>query len=171
MVYRTQNYWGFVLFPSSSILENKIHDDSETVSVLMWRGEKTPTQLSPLEKLCKSDKLVQWLRLALSTGPNWVGVFSPPSPEDGNRSSFRNVAFLLPRTPNDGKVQKKQQFCEKWTWKWSRPVCKYSPRIRMEEMINAIETQSGYWFSRPKIESDNLFDAVCEIREPLWKFS
>jgi hypothetical protein len=33
-----------------------------------------------------------WLRLALSKGPNRVGV-SFPSPEDGNRSSFRNVVF------------------------------------------------------------------------------
>jgi hypothetical protein len=30
--------------------------------------------------------------LALSKGPNRVGVFLP-SPEDGNRSSFRNVVF------------------------------------------------------------------------------
>jgi hypothetical protein len=31
-------------------------------------------------------------RLALYKGPNRVGV-SPPSPEDGNRSSFLNVVF------------------------------------------------------------------------------
>jgi hypothetical protein len=30
--------------------------------------------------------------LALSKGPNWVGVFSP-SPENGNRANFRNVVF------------------------------------------------------------------------------
>jgi hypothetical protein len=36
--------------------------------------------------------LTQWLRLALSKGPNRVGVF-PPSPEDGNRSSLLNVVF------------------------------------------------------------------------------
>jgi hypothetical protein len=35
---------------------------------------------------------VQWLRLVLSRGLNWVGVFFP-SPEDGNRSSFRNVVL------------------------------------------------------------------------------
>jgi hypothetical protein len=35
---------------------------------------------------------VQWLRLALSKGPNRVGVsLSLPSPEGGNRSSFWNV--------------------------------------------------------------------------------
>jgi hypothetical protein len=39
-----------------------------------------------------SWSLVQWLRLALSKGPNGVGVF-PPSPKDGNRSSFWNVVF------------------------------------------------------------------------------
>jgi hypothetical protein len=33
------------------------------------------------------------LRLALSKGLNWVGVFSSLSSEDGNRSSFRNVVF------------------------------------------------------------------------------
>jgi hypothetical protein len=26
--------------------------------------------------------------------------------EDGNRSSFRNVVFLLPKTPEDEKIQK-----------------------------------------------------------------
>jgi hypothetical protein len=35
---------------------------------------------------------VHWLRLALSKGLNRVGV-SFPSPEDVNRSSFRNVVF------------------------------------------------------------------------------
>jgi hypothetical protein len=33
-------------------------------------------------------------------------VFSPASAEDGNRFSFRNVVFLLSRTPNDGKSPK-----------------------------------------------------------------
>jgi hypothetical protein len=41
---------------------------------------------------------VQCLRLARSKGTNWVGVFSLPSPEDGNRSSFGNVVFLLTKT-------------------------------------------------------------------------
>jgi hypothetical protein len=31
---------------------------------------------------------------------------SPPSPEDGNGSSFRNVVLLLPRIPDDGKSPK-----------------------------------------------------------------
>jgi hypothetical protein len=33
-----------------------------------------------------------WVRLALSKGPNRIGV-SLPSPNDWNRSSFRNVVF------------------------------------------------------------------------------
>jgi hypothetical protein len=45
------NYWVLGLFPSSSILESRKHDVSETgsVSVLRRRGEKIPTQLGPLE--------------------------------------------------------------------------------------------------------------------------
>jgi hypothetical protein len=35
----------------------------------------------------------------------------PPSPEDGNRSSFRNIVFS--RIPDDGKSPKIQQFCGK----------------------------------------------------------
>jgi hypothetical protein len=30
----------------------------------------------------------------------------PPSPEDGTRSNFRKVVFLLPGTPDDGKIPK-----------------------------------------------------------------
>jgi hypothetical protein len=40
MEYNTQNYWGFWLFLSSDILENRKHDVSETgsVSVLKLGG-------------------------------------------------------------------------------------------------------------------------------------
>jgi hypothetical protein len=54
-------------------------------------------------------KVVQWLRLALSKGPNW--------PEDGKRSSFRNVVFFnFLEYWTMGKVQKRsnsesQQIC------------------------------------------------------------
>jgi hypothetical protein len=58
IVYNTQNYWVFGIFPSSGILEN------------------TPPS-SP-----------------------------PPSPEDGNRSSFQNVVFS--RIPDDRKSPKTQ---------------------------------------------------------------
>jgi hypothetical protein len=36
----------------------------------------------------------QWLRLALSKGPNRASVSFPPS-EDGNRSNFRKVVFAI----------------------------------------------------------------------------
>jgi hypothetical protein len=52
-------------------------------------GAKTPTHLGPLERL----------RLALSKGP---------SPEDGNRFTFRNVVFLVSRIPDDGQSPKTQ---------------------------------------------------------------
>jgi hypothetical protein len=39
-------------------------------------------------------QVIQRLRLALSKGPNRVGVSPPlPSLENGSRSSFRNVVF------------------------------------------------------------------------------
>jgi hypothetical protein len=37
MVYNIQNYWVFGLSPSSSILENRKHDVSETGSVSVLR--------------------------------------------------------------------------------------------------------------------------------------
>jgi hypothetical protein len=65
------------------------HNVSETGpndSVLRW-GVGDPL-LSPL----KSDNLNHWTQLTHSEGPNRMGA-SFPSPEGGNRSSFRNVAF------------------------------------------------------------------------------
>jgi hypothetical protein len=70
MVYHTQNYWFFGLFPTSGILRSIKHDVSETGSVSVLRcGRKTPTQLCPLDR---ANLQVQWLRLALSKGHNWV---------------------------------------------------------------------------------------------------
>jgi hypothetical protein len=37
MMYNTQNYWVFGLFPSSGILENRKHDVLETGSVSVLR--------------------------------------------------------------------------------------------------------------------------------------
>jgi hypothetical protein len=49
--------------------------------------------IGPLDRTNHNHwSMVQWLRLALSKGPNWVGVF-PPTPEDGNNYSLRNVVF------------------------------------------------------------------------------
>jgi hypothetical protein len=52
MVYNTQIYWVFGLFPSSGILETGKHDVSETgcVSVLRCGGEDTYSQLGPLDR-------------------------------------------------------------------------------------------------------------------------
>jgi hypothetical protein len=69
MVYNTQYHRVCGLRPSSGILDTRKHNVSETGSVSVFR-------------------------LALSKGQDRVGV-SLPSPEDGIRSSFRNVVFLL----------------------------------------------------------------------------
>jgi hypothetical protein len=53
-------------------------------------GWESPAVMSPLERA----KPVQRLRLSLYNGPNRVGV-SHSSPEDGNRSIFRNVMSLV----------------------------------------------------------------------------
>jgi hypothetical protein len=75
----TQNYWGFGLLPSSGVL---------------------------VSRNTTFRKLDQWLILALSKRLNWIGVFSHLSPENGHRSSFRNVVFLLTRAPDDGESPK-----------------------------------------------------------------
>jgi hypothetical protein len=60
MVYNTQNYWVFGLFPLSGILENRKHDVSETGYVSIHRcGGKDTYSVEPLRK-----------RLALSKGPS-----------------------------------------------------------------------------------------------------
>jgi hypothetical protein len=64
------HYWVFGLRPSSDFLKNRDHNVSETGSV-------------------------QRLKLALSKRSNRVGVSL--SPEDGNRSNFRNVVFSKTR--------------------------------------------------------------------------
>jgi hypothetical protein len=53
--------------------------------------ENIVSEIGSVSVLRRKD-LVQWLKLALSKGPNRVGVFLP-TPEDGNRSTLRNVAF------------------------------------------------------------------------------
>jgi hypothetical protein len=54
-----------------------------------------PTLLGTLEG---ANLVIPWLELALSNGPNRVGV-AIISSDNGNRSSYRNVAFF--RTPDD----------------------------------------------------------------------
>jgi hypothetical protein len=75
MVYNTQKYWVFGLFPSSGILEN-----------------------------------TTFRKLDLFPSSGEGGGEDTYPPEDGNRSSFRNVVFS--RIPDDGKSPKTQYFCE-----------------------------------------------------------
>jgi hypothetical protein len=62
----------------------------------------------------------QWLRLALSKGPNRVGV-SLSSPKDGNRPSFRNAVFssiyISGRVPQ-GRLQSHLDPLETWIKRW-----------------------------------------------------
>jgi hypothetical protein len=91
-----QNYWNFGLFPSSGIIGTRKHDVSETgsVSVLRCRG-KTPTQLRPNH----------WL--ALTKGPNTVGVFLPHLRLETDAVS-ETSCFLVPRTTDGGRSPKIQ---------------------------------------------------------------
>jgi hypothetical protein len=70
--------------------------------------------------------VVQWLRLALSKGPNRADVSPSPSSEDGNRSSFRNVVFL--RISVDGQSSKPSNFeCyTPWSELFWNYVCSHS---------------------------------------------
>jgi hypothetical protein len=95
LVQNSQNYCFFLLFPSSGILENTTFRKLDLFQFSGEGGGKTPTQLGPLEKA----NLKLFLR-----GPTEYVSSPPPSPEDGNRSSFRNVVFS--RIPEDGKKSK-----------------------------------------------------------------
>jgi hypothetical protein len=82
----TQNCWVFGVCPSSGILETRKHNVSklDLFPSSGW-GVKSPTLLGPLERTNQCFSL---------------------SPEDGNRSSFRTLCFLVSRIPDDGKCLK-----------------------------------------------------------------
>jgi hypothetical protein len=50
--------------------------------------------------------VVQWLRSALSKGPNWVGVFSPLHLRMETDPVSETSCFLFSSIPDDEKVQK-----------------------------------------------------------------
>jgi hypothetical protein len=79
MMYNSQKFWVSGLRPSSEILNIRKHNVSETGSA--------STLLGSLQKA----NLNHWL--TLSKGTKREGVFLT-SPEDGNRSSVRNVVFF-----------------------------------------------------------------------------
>jgi hypothetical protein len=59
----------------------------------------------------RNESLSLWhsLRLDRSKGPNRVDISpSPHLPEDGNRSSFRTLCFLVSRIPDGGQSPKSQ---------------------------------------------------------------
>jgi hypothetical protein len=95
-------FWTF-----SIVLYSKKHDVSETwsVSVLRWRWGRRPTQLGPLER----EREREWLRLTLSKGPNWVGVFSP--------------TFTWGR--KQIKFPKRRVFWSTGRWKMSKKFCEF----------------------------------------------
>jgi hypothetical protein len=67
MVYNTQNYWVFYLFPSSGILENTTFRKLDLFpSSGEGGGRRHLLSWAPEKELIS----VQWLRLALSKGPN-----------------------------------------------------------------------------------------------------
>jgi hypothetical protein len=121
MVYNIQNYWVLGLPSSSGILWTRKHDVSETgsVSVLKW------------------EPVIRWLRLALSKGPNRVGV--PPLTEDGNRSSFWNLMFpsfkntrrwTRSKTPSNSEQWKSN---DKITSHWRSTTHRYS--VKEKEVL------------------------------------
>jgi hypothetical protein len=87
MVYAVQNYKAyFGFYPSSGIYKVKNHNVSETgsVSILRWMGQDRPTH-----------RTIQWLRLALSNGPNWVGLSCPIHLRTETSSLQNIVVFCL----------------------------------------------------------------------------
>jgi hypothetical protein len=52
-------------------------------------------------------EVVQWLRVALSKGPNWVGVFLPHLRTETDPVS-ETSCFLFSRIPDDGKSPETQ---------------------------------------------------------------
>jgi hypothetical protein len=84
MVYSTQSYWVF------GISHRQVFLGVETDRFGKW--------------ICFRPR-VEKKDLISITGPVSTCLL-PPSHENGNRSSFENVVFLLPKSPDSGKFQK-----------------------------------------------------------------
>jgi hypothetical protein len=81
----------FGLCPLSGILENKrIEYFGNWIS---FRLQMREWETIYSGRSVRSANLNHWTRLALSKGPNTVGV-SLPSPEDGNRYNLGNVVLF-----------------------------------------------------------------------------
>jgi hypothetical protein len=81
--------------------KTKDHNVSETgsVSVLRWMGQDKPTELGPLERASLNHKPTQFGPLERASLNQLSRFILPHPPEDGDRSSLRNVVvFCLPHT-------------------------------------------------------------------------
>jgi hypothetical protein len=76
MMYNTEDYWLFGLFPSSGILENREHDVSETGSVSVLKGAQLSRCLLPHHLRTETDPVSE------------------------------TSCFLFSRIPDDKKVQR-----------------------------------------------------------------
>jgi hypothetical protein len=100
----TQDYWVFLTFPSSGILETRKHDVSETgcFRPQVKGGNKTPTQLGPLETAI----LNHWT-ISSFLGAQLSRCLIPPFYlRTGTDPVSEKSCFLVSRIPDDGKVQK-----------------------------------------------------------------
>jgi hypothetical protein len=112
MVYNTQNYWVFGLCPSSCIPETRKQRFGNWMCFLPQVRKETPTLLVPLER-----GKVQWLRLAISKGPNRVRCLLPLT---WGRKQIPKRCFPVSRIEDDGQSPKIQQFicsvCHRVAW-------------------------------------------------------
>jgi hypothetical protein len=105
-VYNIQNCCAFGFCPSSDILKTREHEFPEAGRFRPQVRGETPTVLGPLERA----NLNHWTatQISFSKGPKKAGI-SPPSTEDENRFSFRNVVFFgFFRIPDQGQRPKTQ---------------------------------------------------------------
>jgi hypothetical protein len=110
MVYNTQNYWISGLCPSSGILENTTF---LKLDLFLSSGEWGR------HLLCWDH----WLRLALSKGPNRVGV-SPPHLRTETNAISETLCFLVSRIPDDGRSIYKLHVLRYWAFCTLRPIHK-----------------------------------------------
>jgi hypothetical protein len=90
----TQNYWvGFVaqIYAYFSMLVPRVCVRFATVFIVYFRVISRRIRLVSGVNL---TGVVHWLKLALSKGPNWMGVFSPLHLKT-ETSNFRNVVFSV----------------------------------------------------------------------------
>jgi hypothetical protein len=88
MVYITLGITGFLDLVCPSLFKGMQHFWKLDLFLCSSEERVRPTLLVQLDRANIS------LRLALSNGPNSVGVHQPPSPEGGNSFNFQNSVFF-----------------------------------------------------------------------------